>query len=750
MKTKKIILFLPIFFLAIFLLGYLFAKAEEPMATENTSDNKDAEILATVGIEEGTIVSQQNNNLKIKFKLVNGSQVQPGARYSVVLIDESGLIADNKVYPEIVNLRENEKVEKEVEYNAPVFFKGKYEVWVVSQNIRGMDLSQDIIGTVEFNGSGEFVELKMATCYLKIKNSTDGEKYSIQSGIDVGENEELESVCQAINNFKKPVTVVPQFETYYRTTLSEPIATDTQSPITFASGEEKEIAFAIPKAKKPQAYDAVLSFLNAEKEIVSNKITFHYITKGQSATIGNLRLDKDYYNKGDMAKVSFLWFGSADNFFESRGEGTNLNQVNLTLSISEKNGEKCAGIFQKDLNLSTIQNIFEIPIISDCQDPKIKAEIKSGETILDSATFEINSSSIDKQKSENVQNPEKNKESFFKSRFFPILIGFVFLLVSLFVIIYFSRKNRGISIFFLLVISSLLFFGAVSDGQAAGASFVLYFEHRDSFIPVTFTGNIDKSIYRPGETIRVTGSASVNFCNNRSVALSMTANGRSLFSYGSLPLLFRVYGSTTLAAPSTPGTYCVYFGGSLRQFDKLSPVTSGRNVCYSVQSPCYCNDTANYCSGTTYVNYCGNVCTGTKVCCTDTSWTPDSSNYCFNTSFTQTSNCGNTRVVAGTKTDTYWTPNTSTQCSGIKFTQTGDCGTPREAIGTMPSLPGQCGSAASKLWEIKPNSDLCSFGTSSDPMSFGNQWCWTCSGICEGSATECCAQRDSNWKEVAP
>ncbi len=142
-------------------------------------------------------------------------------------------------------------------------------------------------------------------------------------------------------------------------------------------------------------------------------------------------------------------------------------------------------------------------------------------------------------------------------------------------------------------------------------------------------------------------------------------------------------------------------------------MNSSKSVSAVFSCSCNSSDTANHCEGTTYTNSCGATCTGTKP---NNPWTPDPSGTCNNSTLTQTSNCGNTRTVPG----------------------------------TMPTLNGQCGSASGKLWDIKPNSDLCSIGTSSDPTSSENQWCWNCSGICGGSATECCAQRDSNWKEVAP
>lgn len=74
---------------------------------------------------------------------------------------------------------------------------------------------------------------------------------------------------------------------------------------------------------------------------------------------------------------------------------------------------------------------------------------------------------------------------------------------------------------------------------------------------------------------------------------------------------------------------------------------------------------------------------GGEFCCVDTSWTPATSTVCSGQSFTQTSDCGNTRTVTGTKCcDTSWTPATSIVCSYLTFTQTSNCGNTRVVSGT--------------------------------------------------------------------
>jgi len=92
--------------------------------------------------------------------------------------------------------------------------------------------------------------------------------------------------------------------------------------------------------------------------------------------------------------------------------------------------------------------------------------------------------------------------------------------------------------------------------------------------------------------------------------------------------------------------------------------------------------------GTKTITVKGNISS-----CSVTSWSPITSTVCSGTSFTQTSNCGTTRVLGGTKNCTpsctivSWTPSPSTVCSGISFTQTNNCGNTRVSLGTKDCTP---------------------------------------------------------------
>ena len=143
-------------------------------------------------------------------------------------------------------------------------------------------------------------------------------------------------------------------------------------------------------------------------------------------------------------------------------------------------------------------------------------------------------------------------------------------------------------------------------------------------------------------------------------------------------------------------------------------------VCYDTSwSP----DPSTVCSGTSFTqtSNCGNTRSATGTMCCDTSWSPDPATVCSGTSFTQTSNCGNTRSATGTRPDATWSPDPSTVYTGQTFTQTSDCGHTRSSVGTMPSVP-----SAINLGATQPN--YCSSGPAaslswsfSDPQSGDTQ-----------------------------
>lgn len=139
--------------------------------------------------------------------------------------------------------------------------------------------------------------------------------------------------------------------------------------------------------------------------------------------------------------------------------------------------------------------------------------------------------------------------------------------------------------------------------------------------------------------------------------------------------------STTGAGPAPVdcvgswGDCTVTCGGGTQIFSVTTPAANGGMAClFADGASRACNE-----------HSCG---------CTSTTWEPDASTVCAPLSFTQTSDCGETRTspLLGTKDcttpcePTTWTPAPNTVCSGTTFTQTSDCGTTRAETGTRTPI----------------------------------------------------------------
>ena len=66
---------------------------------------------------------------------------------------------DEIVYPEVLDLGENSKVSREVEYIAPSYLAGDYVLWVIAKNSDNLPLGQMPAGEIHLNGDRRYLEI---------------------------------------------------------------------------------------------------------------------------------------------------------------------------------------------------------------------------------------------------------------------------------------------------------------------------------------------------------------------------------------------------------------------------------------------------------------------------------------------------------------------------------------------------------------------------------------------------------------
>lgn len=434
-----------------------------------------AEVIATVEIYKAKIESQDGNKLKISFDIFNEKNIQPGIRYSVELDkkinEESADLVDQKVYPEVLTLGPGERVHKEIDYEIPSYLSGDFDIWVLSDSENGMPLGQGHAGTVTVSGSSNDITILADSCSVRV----DGEDktYSLVYGVDSASSEKLILNCKVKNGFSTETSVVPSFDTFLRNTYGDKISSAKQEAINLAAGEERSIDFVIPKAEKPQAYDAVLVFLGSDGKEISNKVIAHYVVQGQSASIRTINFDKDSYVKGDTAKVFFRWVGNADSFEGSR-KGEVENSYVLEITVKDGSSGTCADLYQEKLGVDTLENLnLDININKDCPSPVSLAVLKDENgNILDSQEYKLaGQAAAVTPPTETVgdENNAGNKTGSPSTS--KLILGIVAFLtiISLILIIYskFKIKKGGMNMLIIfMIMGGLLFVGTAKQASA--------------------------------------------------------------------------------------------------------------------------------------------------------------------------------------------------------------------------------------------------------------------------------------------
>ncbi|MFH0969445.1 MAG: InlB B-repeat-containing protein [Patescibacteria group bacterium] len=454
-------------------------------------------LVATVNIYNAALASQSSDGLHIVFDLSNRVNVQPQVKYAVNLAKEekdSQIIIDTKIYPEEISLKENETINKKITYVPPAFLSGDYKLYIEAKNPEGLILAMAYIGDVQLNGNNQGLFLDPAACHLTLEGDETQKKYTLQ-GVDVKPEENILLNCEVENKFNSSITVIPNVATYYRSVFGKFLGAKDFESITLNKGEKTVKSFVLPKAVDPQSYDAVLTFYNERKQLISNQIIAHYIIQGPSATIQNVLLDKAVYQKGEIAKLFFYYTQSDSNFPGSRSGITDIGVLTASINLKNQNNQNCADLFQKELTEKESFFNFGIPIINTCQSPQAEVVIKGKDSrVLAQNTFKFFNE--EKKESETGGKTAANKQAM-------IIILIVIILIAI-VATYFIKKklnksnNFSLFIFlFMFLVIAGMFTGEIAKADTYAAGY-----------GITVNYGLNKKVYSPGETMSYYLSAS--------------------------------------------------------------------------------------------------------------------------------------------------------------------------------------------------------------------------------------------------
>lgn len=718
-SMNRISFFVLVLCLSLFSFNVMAQSQEEVLVDGLPADAVVTEIemveIANVNFNDIFIKEQSGNKFTIVFDIYNGQGVQPDMRYGIKLINKTSSksnpnssFVDEKVYDEIFSMESESSLKEEFVYEAPEGLKGVYHLYFSIKNSNGLSLALMDLGEVSFTGGKNNIKLNLddSKCYVNVVG--EEKKYILSEGVDINPSENIELVCFVKNKSANNVDASVNFEVRNRSTFGDKVKVkEEQQVFNFAGGGEKEIKIKIPVVQKPQAYSVNVSFLDEEKNAVSNVLNVHYVVAGESASIINVIFDKNEYKKGDkiMGKISLSQ--SADSFAGSRLGGTQTKGLKYNLDIeNDKNISCIESVQNKSIDNEANEIVIDSKAVVDCTNPNASIVIMDADgNVLDSQSYKM---FYDKS----LEMTENKKTGFtdLKNNTGWIVGGIILFLILIVTIIMLIKNRKG-SVLGLLML--MLFSGLFSFHKVEAITL--------SADKATFTVSINSTSYAPKGDIKVCGKGVITSCWNEMYA-GASANGTDfLYTHvkdgdgGGKTFEWPIdYNCKTIKAAKTCGNHCVDIDVVFWHLTSSgwNKYTDSKEICYTIPDS-YCEVKVN--------GQCNSVYNGQVVDSKPTS------GLCT---------AGTTSGVSGAGLLTNpW----KWSCSGSGGGSTASCSA------TQTPSDGQCNSEYNgQTVDSKPTSGLCENGTASvisGEGSLTNPWKWSCDGINGGVLENCSARR---------
>lgn len=352
-------------------------------SASSTPQRPNVQLIADTNLQDCayTHATSTARGFLISCSIINKLGNQGDIHYGVQLIKRTTAqeVVDTKVYDEVLSLRMNQTVKRQMEYTPPNYLSGTYELWGLLKTSSGLPLSSNFLGAVILKATAvSYLEIKSSTCALRVQGEAATTTYTSMQWVDVNPDEVVEGTCVVAAHAMENITVTPSFITYQGSVFGEtvPVANDIQKSFTFKNNETKTISFVVPKASAPQSYIATLSLVSPKGVAVSNEVDISYVVRGAGATIQNVLLDKDYYAAGERAQVSVFWTGSA---FGPRQLPADTEAKSIVISIKDSSNTSCANEATFTISADVIERNrltpYLIRITRLCINPHITIEI---------------------------------------------------------------------------------------------------------------------------------------------------------------------------------------------------------------------------------------------------------------------------------------------------------------------------------------------------------------------------------------
>jgi hypothetical protein len=396
-----------------------------------------------------------NNSYEISFDLMNREGIQPHVEYAIELVqkkEKEEVVVDRKTYDEILNIGNKEIISRTVSYQVPNYLSGKYTLFLEAENNAGLRLAYISAGEINLSGESK-IEVKNDSCQVFFGEKQFDPKNIAQFLQDGFQNPSLR--CAVKNISSGSISVYLKTDIYEESYLGGAAAAKKSDETSLSPNEEKEFKIDLAQLSEMQGPLVAVAVFSGDSQISKN---FYYPFKnsGKASLFYNVRLDKDYYEKNETAKIT------AD-LRPAYPKGSIIS-----VSITEENEMNCLEAKNNEENLNETGRMeLSEKIIRNCFNPTLLVSIKDKNgNILDQEKY-----SVESRSQEAKDAVKKAGESSRKIKITILVFLGLIVLIKLFLAIYNKVKYRNFNmplLLFFLTVGFLIF----SHGASA-ATYVL-------------------------------------------------------------------------------------------------------------------------------------------------------------------------------------------------------------------------------------------------------------------------------------
>ena len=159
---------------------------------------------------------------------------------------------------------------------------------------------------------------------------------------------------------------------------------DTQTQV-LGPHEQRAFSLRLPQEANSSLYDILVSLVASG--VTEDRMEVHYFVRGADAAVKNISLDKDYYAKGSVAHVGFVWTPAVVGY----DDASVVRTAPVEVTLQDSDGHMCADTRQKDI-VSVMPASVDVPILQTCVNPHVQIYVHGADDVT-TASGELSTTS---------------------------------------------------------------------------------------------------------------------------------------------------------------------------------------------------------------------------------------------------------------------------------------------------------------------------------------------------------------------